>query len=403
MTNRWPLSIVNGSAEFPIIFYGRILERGETMSNDGKGARELLQDVIDQGLCTGCGACVTGCPYIVANEGRIVAMDKCTIAEGDCYKHCPRTYTDMNAVSQKIFGAPCAHNEVGHALDIHMARSRDTEITEKGQDGGTVTTLLALALEEEMIDVVVCTKMDEDKVARGYLARSREELLRCAGSSYEASFALEAYRGIPKESTEKLAIVGLGCQVEALGKIKNHPAKNSANPENIKLTVGLFCGWALRPDIFHPYLKELCDPSEAIKFDIPHAPYYTFDVYTRSDRKSVSLDDIRPYINPACQYCWDMTAEFSDISVGSAGSKFPGWNTVIIRTKTGAALMDLAKAKGILETRALPDRRLAHLKTVALNRKKAALRNIIEKTGDKGDLLYVGGLPDGMAERLLED
>lgn len=396
------MSILISSVQFPIILYGWILERGKTLSNSGKGARELFEDVIDQGLCTGCGACVTGCPYIVPHEGRIVLLDKCTIAEGDCYKHCPRTYTDMNAVSQNIFGFPYTDNEVGHALDIHMVRSKDSEIKEKGQDGGTVTTLLAVALEARMIDVAVSTKMDEDKVARGYLARSREELLQCAGSSYEASFALEAYRSIPKQSTEKLAIVGLGCQVEALSKIKNDPAKNSANPENIKLTVGLFCGWALRPDIFHPYLKELCDPSEAIRFDIPHTPYYTFDVYTKSDRKSVSLDDIRPYINPACQYCWDMTAEFSDISVGSAGSKFPGWNTVIIRSKIGADLMDLAKAKGMLETQALPDQRLAHLRAVALNRKKTALRHIVEKTGDKRDLLYLGGLPEGMADRLLE-
>jgi coenzyme F420 hydrogenase subunit beta len=372
------------------------------MSNDRKGTRELFEDVIDQGLCTGCGACITACPYIVAYEGRIVVLDKCTIGEGDCYKHCPRTYMDMNAVSEKIFGVPYGDGEVGHALDIHMARSKDTEMRQKAQDGGTITTLLALALEEGMIDVVVCTKMDEEKVARGYLARSREELLRCAGSSYEASFALEAYRSIPKESTERLAVVGLGCQVEALGKIRTDPAKNSVSPDNIKLTLGLFCGWALRPDIFHPYLSGICDPSQAVKFDIPHTPHYTFDVYTKSDRKSVSLDEIRPYINEACQYCLDMTAEFSDISVGSAGSKYPGWNTVIVRTNTGANLVNMAKTKGILETQALPDQRLAHLKTVALNRKKTALKNIARKTGNKKDLLYVGGLPEGMAERLLE-
>lgn len=372
------------------------------MSNYRKGARELFEEVIDQGLCIGCGACVTACPYIIAYEGRIVVLDKCTITDGHCYKHCPRTHTDMNAVSEKIFGVPYGDGEVGHALDIHMVKSKDAEIKEKGQDGGTVTTLLALALEEEMIDVAVCTRMDEEKIARGYLARSRAELLQCAGSSYEASFALEAYRSIPKENTEKVAIVGLGCQVEALGKIKSDPAKNSANPDNIKLILGLFCGWALRPDIFHPYLKELCDPSQAVKFDIPHTPHYTFDVYTKSDTKSVSLDDIRPYINPACQYCWDMTAEFSDISIGSAGSRFPGWNTVIVRTKTGSDLVKLAKAKGILETQALPGQRLAHLKTVALKRKKTAFKSITDKTGDKKDLLYVGGLSEGIADKLSE-
>ena len=373
------------------------------MSRNKKGARELLQDVIDQGLCTGCGACVAGCPYFVTHEGRIVVLDKCTMIDGDCYKHCPRIYTDMNAVSERIFGAPYDYEEVGHALDIYMARSTDKEIGKRAQDGGTVTTLLALALEEGMVEMVVCTKMDEDKVPRGYLARSREELLQCSGSSYEASFALQAYRGIPKDNTEKLAIVGLGCQLEAVSKIKNYPAENSVNPQNIKLTLGLFCGWALRPDISHPYLKDNYDLSRVVKFNIPHTPHYTFDVHYKSDLRSVTLDDIRPYINPACQYCWDLTAEFSDISVGSAGFAFPGWNTVITRTRKGTDHVELAKKKGILETQALPDQRLAHLKTVALKRKKAALKKIVEKTGNKKDLLYMGGLSEGIADRLLAD
>lgn len=372
------------------------------MSNTGKGAKELFEEVINQGLCTGCGACITSCPYLVVFEGRIVVMDHCTIAEGDCYKHCPRTYTDMNAVSERVFGVPFGDEEVGHALGIHMARSKDKEIREKGQDGGTVTTLLTLAMEEGMIDAVVCTKMDEEKVARGYLARSRQELLRCAGSSYESSFSLEAYRSISRDNTEKLAVVGLGCGVEAVGKIKSEPPKNSANPDNIKLTVGLFCGWALRPDTFHPYLKALCDLSQAVKFDIPHTPHYTFDVHARSGTESVSLDEIRPYINQACRYCWDMTAEFSDISVGSAGSAFPGWNTVILRSKKGAELMELATTKGIIETQALPEKRMAHLKAVALKRKKTALKNLVEITGNKKDLLYVGGLSKEIADKLLE-
>jgi len=372
------------------------------MSDTGKGVRELFEEVIYQGLCTGCGACITGCPYIVAHEGRIILLDKCTVAEGDCYKHCPRTYTDMNAVSKKIFGIPFSDQELGVTLDIYMARTKDSEIGEKGQDGGTATTLLALALQEGMVDLVVCTKMDEDKVPHGYLARSREELLQCAGTCYEASFALEGYRSIPKDSAEKVGIIGLGCQLEALTKIRQYPPEKNVNPDNIKLTVGLFCGWALSPHVFHPYLRGHYDLSRVVKFDIPHTPHYSFDVHTKSGIKSVSLDEIRPYINPACQYCWDMTAEFSDVSLGSAGSAFPGWNTAVVRTKMGADLMELAKRRGILETQALPDQRLAHLKSNALKRKKTALENIVERTGNKNDLLYVGNLPQGMADRLLE-
>jgi coenzyme F420 hydrogenase subunit beta len=169
------------------------------------------------------------------------------------------------------------------------------------------------------------------------------------------------------------------------------------------LTIGLFCGWTLRPDIFHPYLKEICDLSQTVRFDIPHTPHHSFDVYSKSETKSVPLDELRPYINPACKYCWNLTAEFSDISVGSAGSRFPGWNTVIIRSKMGADLIELAKKKRLIETQALPDERLSHLKAVALKRKKAAFKNIVEKTGNKNDLLYVNGLSKDITDQFLEN
>jgi coenzyme F420 hydrogenase subunit beta len=373
------------------------------MSIDTKGVKELFKDVIEQGLCTGCGACLGSCPYIVQHEGKIIQLDKCSVQEGKCYRYCPRTYTDMNAISEKIFGGPYSKSEVGHVLDIHMIRSTNHTFLNAGQDGGTVTTLLSVALQEGIIDCVVCTRMDENKVPHGYVAKSVDDLISCAGSSYESGFALEAYRKIPKEKSDTFGIVGVGCQIESISKMKTDIPENSANPDNIKLVIGLFCGWSLSQKTFHPYLEKNFDVKRAIKFDIPHSPNYTFDVYNEIDKKSVTLDEIKPYINPACQYCWDMTAEFADISVGSAGSEFPGWNTIIIRTQKGVDLIDLAKKNKIIECKSLPEKRLAHLKSVSSKRKKTAFKNIINKTGNKKDLLYVGGLSEDIIKKNLDE
>lgn len=343
------------------------------MAHGGKGVRQLFEEVINRGLCTGCGACITGCPYIVAHGGRIVVLDKCTGEDGDCYKHCPRTSFDLDGVSRAVFGTSYGEGEIGRVLDVFMARTKDPEIKKRGQDGGTVTSLLALGLQEGLLDVVACTRMDEDRAPHGYLARSRAELLRCAGSSYEAGFGLEAYRSLPRESTERVAIVGTGCQIEAVGKMKQYTPKNSADPKNIEFTLGLFCGWALSPRTFHPYLKTICELSRVCKFEIPHTPHYSFDFhFENQDIRSVSLDEIKPYINPGCNSCWDLTAEFSDISIGSAGSAFPGWNTVLVRSPKGAGIIALARGKGIIETQALPEKRLEHLKSVAVKRKRDA-------------------------------
>jgi coenzyme F420 hydrogenase subunit beta len=95
-----------------------------------------------------------------------------------------------------------------------------------------------------------------------------------------------------------------------------------------------------------------------------------------------------------------MTAEFADISIGSGRAKFKGWNTVIVRTDAGAELIKLAKAKHVLETQPIPVESVANLKRAALNKKKRALNNIIAKTGDKNDLLYVG-LQEDILNKLL--
>jgi coenzyme F420 hydrogenase subunit beta len=369
-----------------------------------KGSKELLEEVINQGLCTGCGACITGCPYMAAYNGKVVVLDKCTGIEGDCYKHCPRTPTDVEVLSQEIFGTSFGATEIGHFEQVFMARSTNSSIREKGQDGGCVTALLSLALEEGLVDVVACSKMDSERVPRGFLARNKEELLSCAGSSYEASYSLEAYRNLPKENTEKIAVVGVPCQIEALSKIKIMPPENSPNPKNIKLTIGLFCGWALSPRTFHPFLEHMCNINDVSRFDIPHTPNYCFDVHMSQGEDLISrpLDEIKPYINPACDYCWDMTAEFSDISVGSAGSAFSGWNTVVVRNSAGAELIELARKKGILETQDLPSERFDHLKEVAIVRKKKALNQIIKKSGSKDDLIYIKGLNQEYIDKIMK-
>ena len=370
-----------------------------------KGSKELEEEVVKQGLCIFCGACIGMCPYNVAYRGRRVVLEECPRDEGRCYAFCPRTHTDMDAVSQKIFGVPFGEGEIGVVKEAFLAKATDPEIHEKGQDGGVVTALLSVAISEGIIDAAVETKMSEDKRPVGFLARNREELLQCAGVSYEPSPVLEALNRIPNESDEKLGIVGLPCHVAALAKMRAYPfqdysplRKNSIG--NVKLVLGLFCGWSLANG-FYEFMEETFDLSQVTKFDIPHHPGHTFDAYTRTGKQSVEIEEIRQFINSACGYCWDMTSEFADISAGSGRAKFRGWNTVLVRSERGAELVDIARKKGVIETQPLPEESLINLKKAALNKKKRAVNSIIAKTGVKENLLYLG-LSKEMINKLLD-
>lgn len=361
--------------------------------------KELFDDVINAGLCTLCGACSGGCPYLVPYKGRIVLLDNCILPEGQCYQYCPRTYTDMDAISRQVFGLPYSGHELGITREVLMARSTDARVKERAQYGGTVTTLLSLALAEGLIDSAILSRMSDNKTPEACQVRNTEEVLQCAGSNYMACPVLKVLNYIPKHSEDRLAITTTPCQGLALAKMKNNPPQNRVDISNVKLVIGLFCTWALSPDEFREFLKKNLDLPQVIKFDIPPPPANRFDAYTRSGEVLFPLDQIKEFMMPACSYCLDMTSEFSDISVGSVEG-LEGWNTVIVRTKVGVELMEIAKTKGKLETDTLLPQNLAHLKEAALLKKRRALGQIIERSGDKRNLLYLG-LSESIVHRLL--
>ena len=369
------------------------------MLNDIKGSKELLKEVIESGLCTLCGACAGSCPYLVTHKGKPVLVDNCLLDDGECYQYCPRTLTDMSAISTHVFGVPYSDDEIGTAKEVLVARSTDVRIKERAQYGGTVTTLLSLALSEGLIDGAVVAGMSEEKIPAGLIAKSAEAILEHAGSSYMACPVLEAYNRVPMDEDCRLGIVTLPCQALALRKMQADPPQNRFNIANVKLIIGLFCTWALSPDGFHRFLKENLDLTQVKKFDIPPPPASEFNVYSDAGKTSLPLDEIRKYIMSGCHYCPDMTAEFADISVGAAEG-IEGWNTVIVRTDAGAELMGIARDKGKLEVDVLPPQNLAHLKEASLLKKKRALAEIINKSGDKSNLLYLG-LPKDVVDNLL--
>ena len=364
-----------------------------------KGMSELFKEVINKDLCALCGACIGDCPYTVFYRGKIRMLDLCTREEGHCYEYCPRTHTDLDAINNKLFGVPFSGAEIGSVKEVFMARSKDAKVRSAAQYGGTVTSLLLLALETGLINAAITTKTGDDKLPAASLARSAAEVMSGAGSSYMAYPVLEALNRMPKDSQDSLGIVVTPCQAIALARMRLDPPKQRAGLDNLRLSIGLFCTWALAYDRFYEFLKNNLDLPKVKKFDIPPPPANRFDVYIGKEVKSFPLDEVRKYRMPTCAYCLDMTAEFTDISVGSVEG-VEGWNTVIVRTQRGAELIAEAKKKGKLEIKELPAQSLAHLKEAAFNKKARGVQEIVKKTGDKNDLMYLG-ISNSLKEKLL--
>lgn len=351
--------------------------------------QSIQDDVIAEKFCTRCGACLGMCPYWLPYKGKIVLRDICNLPDGRCYHFCPRKVVDLDNLSQTIFGTPYTWDALGTVREVMIAQAKDAEIRGKGQYGGTATALILFAINEGIIDAAVLTKSQNNLLPEAAVISTREGVLDCTGSNYVATPTLEAFnRGVRDANLGNIGVVGTPCQVLALANMRCSTFDDQNNIDKLKLVIGLFCTWALSYESFAPFIAEKVAVPDIVKMDIPPPPANTFDIYTTSQRISLSLDEVREYILPACNYCIDMTAEFSDISVGAAEG-INDWNTIIVRSERGNDLVRAAEAKGIIETGKLPSHMLDHLKEAALVKKKRALRNIVIKTGSKNDFAYL--------------
>jgi coenzyme F420 hydrogenase subunit beta len=112
--------------------------------------------------------------------------------------------------------------------------------------------------------------------------------------------------------------------------------------------------------------------------DIPPSQYHSLEVLTKGGPVGISLDLVEKCVRSSCRSCHDLTSEFSDISVGSARlpegwKEAKSWNQVIVRTKKGQNLIEIAREKGILEFRDVPEGNLERLKKASLNKKEKAM------------------------------
>jgi coenzyme F420 hydrogenase subunit beta len=176
-------------------------------------------------------------------------------------------------------------------------------------------------------------------------------------------------------------------------RVKPFPARDSSIGK-LKLVIGLFCGWALSWRELRSLLRRKLGEDSIRGLDIPPSKHHSMEVHTGKGIISISLDEVMPAVRKACHYCFDMTAEFSDISVGSA--RCPegwevarGWNQVIVRTRTGEELLERARSRKVLEFRDMPEENLARLKKASMNKKRAAVKNLADKSGNPKDLLYL--------------
>ncbi|MDA8124774.1 MAG: Coenzyme F420 hydrogenase/dehydrogenase, beta subunit C-terminal domain [Deltaproteobacteria bacterium] len=342
------------------------------------GQKELEAEVIGPGLCTGCGGCVNLCPYQAIYRDKTVTLHPCDLPRGRCYAFCPRTPADLGALREKIAPGTEWTSELGPVRGFFIARAADERLRRHGQHGGTVSALMTLALREGLIDAAVLAEEGEGLLPRAVTIEDPEAVGRSGKSRFVVSPTLAEFNRIARTERRRIGVVATPCQALALAKRRAQPLPAIEDGgEKLQLVVGLFCGWALAWRALSDLLAKKTDPTTITGMDIPPSRYHTLEVYTPTGTVQVSLDAVTPCVRESCRSCDDMTAEYSDLSVGSARlpegwAEARGWNQIIVRTRRGQDLLELARRTGALEWREVPAGNLEKLQTASAGKKKAA-------------------------------
>ncbi len=320
----------------------------------------LMREIVDTGKCIGCASCLTICPVDVFDyederpvDTRTEACVYCVL----CAEVCPVLRpVDKDLPRMLDFRDPQIDEGYGTYSYAMYTRSTDSEILERGQDGGMVSTLMIHGLETGTLGGAVLGDVlpDNNQIGKHTLAMTRPEVLACAASRYTYSANTIALQEAMRRDIKPLAVVGVPCQVDGVRLQQNSSIRlEMANwyRDNISLVVGLFCSEAFTHESIIK-LGEMIDvaPERIDNINIKGKVVIRLD---DGEVREASLRKYRDFARPACLYCLDYGAENADLAAGGIG--LDGWTYTLVRTAEGHRALQAAIDDGWLETRPLSD------------------------------------------------
>jgi coenzyme F420 hydrogenase subunit beta len=328
--------------------------------------KELFDEVVTTGLCTGCAGCVISCPHDVLGYDHSsggyrpfhieeeLGPGDCTHGQKGCTtctRACPRFRLWEEEADEHLYGRVREPGEQsGIYSDILLTRAARDDVHQKGQDGGLVSAILMWAKKEGYIDAALVSYLEGDGStwkAKPGVASTDEEFLAAAGSRYTYSANTLAIDEALERGFEKLAMVGMSCQSSIAPVMWHRKVGKISKP--IVFNIGLLCSKTFDDAIFEELFeaKYGLRKQDMVKMNIKGV----FQIWMRDGSyHEVPLKECHQWTREGCNHCPDFAAEHADISTGGIGA-FNDWTLTIVRTDLGREIIQRMITAGVIEAR----------------------------------------------------
>lgn len=184
-----------------------------------------ITDVVDHGLCNGCGTCVGMCPrtalhmQLAPETGMLVPSIDTAECDGCglCLKVCPGKGVPFGELLAGGASFESSSLPFGTSTGCWRGSSSDPSVRSSSSSGGLTTSILAHALERGYADgaMVIRVSKDDPFSAEPFIAGSPKDILEAAGSKYLPA-PLNTLLAQVRESEGRFIAVGLPCHIHGI-------------------------------------------------------------------------------------------------------------------------------------------------------------------------------------------
>lgn len=359
-------------------------------SSAPRPATSVIDSVIRNGFCTGCGLCASVAP---AGAVRMQISREGYLRPVVCEPLSEETTRTISATCPGItLSHPKGTNRtdaiLGPLLSVQTGHAEDPEIRRQGSSGGVLSALATYLLETKQVDFVaqIAVSRDDPLLNALQISTSRADVLRAAGSRYSPSAPLQTLRELLLMG-KRFAFLGKPCDVAAL---RQYARIDSNVDRQIPYMLSFMCAGL-------PSLKgtdEVIDALGAKKEQLVSFRYRGdgwpgMAKATHKDGQTFEMDYntswgniLGKHLQFRCKICPDGTGEFADLVCADAwygADGYPdfterdGRSLILARTPAGQKLLDMAIASHAVSSTPLALVEVSKMQPYQVLRKKLVL------------------------------